>query len=224
MDGELCCGSSASPGALALATHMGDSGQSSPWLLHYICSVSWLLVLAVTDLSRGMLIIEISDVFGSLYFLHNLHTNINESSWPVVLKRCPCCQLCSAVQMPLEMAPAQIIICDCWLQYVTSRELNSYLLHTADWSPLMLPAIRKSCRRKPTQERNLFRIYFLKDVQKTEIKIILRVLITSCLLIQRRKKKIPKLLETGPFQCSEVTLVFTKVVSENWDICTTAGG
>lgn len=55
---------------------------------------------------------------------------------------------------------------------------------------------------------------FVNGVQKTEIEITLRVLIAYCLLM---KQKTPKLLEAGPFQCSEVMLVLSNVVSENCD-------
>lgn len=77
MGGEPHCWSSASVGAFALAMCMGDRDWSSPHVLNYVCAVSWLLVLAVTDLSPGMLITEISNIFGSLHFLHSLHKNIN---------------------------------------------------------------------------------------------------------------------------------------------------
>lgn len=77
MHGEPRCGSSALVGAFALATCTGDTGWSSPCLLNYICAVSWLLVLAVTDVSPGTLITEISNVFGSLHFLHSLNKHIN---------------------------------------------------------------------------------------------------------------------------------------------------
>lgn len=60
------------------------------------------------------------------------------------------------------------------------------------------PAIRKSCRRKPTHERSLFSEYFVKDVQKTEVKIILTVLITCCLLMKEKKKKFPSFWKLDP--------------------------
>lgn len=77
MDREPCCRSSAlvCPSALAMGT--GESGQSSPQLPNYICAVSQLLILALTDLSLGTLITEINDIFDSL---HSVHKKINQSS------------------------------------------------------------------------------------------------------------------------------------------------
>lgn len=45
-------------------------------------------------------------------------------------------------------------------------------------------------QKKPTHERNLSSLYIVKDFQKTEEKIILRVLITCCLLTKWTKRKI----------------------------------